>query len=307
MRTSPSGEQWTIQHGDHEAVVVEVGGGLRTYTVGGVDIVAGYAADQVCRSGRGQVLVPWPNRIRDGRYDFDGVSHQVPLTEPALGNANHGLVRWSTWTVLAREEAAVTVGTRLFPQPGWDGRLDVAVRYALSDSGLGVTPTVTNVGDTRVPFGYGAHPYVAIGETPAADVVLTVPAAREIRVDDRMLPLATEPVRPEVDFREARPVGDTSLDTAYTGLDRQADGAWVVSLSGLGQGHGVDVWGDAAFGWLQVFTGQAGTTGLTGPRGIAVEPMTCPADAFNSGEGLTVLEPGDSWTGSWGVRPRSLS
>jgi aldose 1-epimerase len=301
VRENPSGEQWTISHGTQEATVVEVGGGLRTYVVDGLDVVAGYGEHEVCRAGRGQILMPWPNRIRDGRYDVGGVAHQLALTEPARHNASHGLVRWSPWRLAELEPDALTVEYRLFPQPGWDGVLDLAVTYALGEGGLSVSTTAANSGEMAVPFGYGAHPYVAIGATPLAAVELQVPATQEVIVDERMLPVSTEPVRPEVDFRERRALGDARLDTAFNGLERRGDGTWEVTVSGLQDQPAVTVWGDRAFDWVQVFTDQGADQGVTGVRGVAVEPMSCPADAFNSGEGLVVLQPGQSWTGTWGI------
>ena len=299
----PSGEQWTIRHGDLEATVVEVGGGLRTLTAGGHDVLAGYGTDEMASSGRGQLLMPWPNRLRDGRYRFDGHDQQLALTEPARGNASHGLVRWALWSVLDRSESGLTVGYRLHPQQGWAGRLDLSVRYELSDAGLVVTSTAANVGADRAPFGYGAHPYIALGDTHLRDVVLTVPAASQVLVDDeRKLPTGTAPVEhDDHDFRRARPLGDTRLDTAFTGLSRDDDGRWRVRVGGLVDRPDVSVWGDESFGWVQVFTDKGEDQGVDGVRGVAVEPLSCPADAFNSGEGLVVLEPGQQWSGQWGL------
>nr|WP_202881537.1 aldose 1-epimerase family protein [Pedococcus badiiscoriae] len=306
---SPSGEQWTLRRGRQEATVVEVGGGLRTYRVDGADIVAGYADDEVCRSGRGQVLMPWPNRIRDGAYSFAGQDYQLGLTEVALRNANHGLVRWATWQLHWHNDdwSALTVRTRLHPQPGWDGILDLSVNYVLDEPGLTVSVHATNVGTQPAPFGFGAHPYIAVGETPLAQVELAVPAAREVLVDDRQIPTGTAPVRAETDFRAARALGATELDTAFTDLSRSpATGAWEVVVGGLATGA-VTVWGDEALPWVQVFTAKGRDTGVDGVRGIAVEPMSCPANAFNSGEGLLVLEPGDAWSAQWGIEPAVLS
>lgn len=302
--TSPvSGEQWVIRHDTQVATVVELGGGLRTYACDGVEILAGYGVQEMAKSGRGQLLMPWPNRIRDGRYSFGGTQYQLPLTEPAFHNASHGLVRWLPWRLVDHSASELTVGVRLFPQPGWGGLLALEVRYAVGDSGLSVTTQATNVGAGPLPFGFGAHPYVAVGDTPLADVVLRLPAGQEVLVDERLLPRATAKVRPEVDFRQARPLGRTSLDTAYTQVDREPDtGSWEVTVSGLRDRPAVTVWGDEAFDWFQVFTAKGADSGVDGTRGIAVEPMSCPADAFNSGEGLVSLGPGQSWTGTWGIR-----
>jgi len=301
--SSPSGVQWAIRRGDQELVVVEVGGGIRTYTRQGTDVVAGYRRSAMAVAGRGQQLIPWPNRMRDGRYTFDGQERQLALSEPAKHNASHGLVRWAAWTLAERTDDSVTLAHRLHPQPGWSWLLDLTTRYALTDEGLTVQATATNVGNAHAPYGYGAHPYVCIGNVPVAGIELTVPAARYLEVDpERLLPVTTHPVAGTAyDFRDARPLGESDLDTAFTEVLRGPDGCWQVTVGGLAAG-GVTVWGDEAYPWLQVFTGRARPE-TEGTNGIAVEPMTCPPDAFNSGEDLLVIEPGQSHTGTWGIRP----
>ena len=298
---APTGQQWSIGHGPFEATVVEVGGGLRTLSRSGADLVAGFAVEEACRSGRGQQLMPWPNRIRAGRYTWAGVEHQLPITEVAHGNASHGLVRWAVWELIEHEADSVTVGYRLHPQPGWDHHLDLRTTYVLDDSGLVVTAAARNAGATAAPFGYGAHPYLATGTTPLEDVRLKVPASTWVEVDERLLPAGTAGVEgTDLDFRRARPVGHTTLDTAFTHVIRDADGMWRCEVS-TEAGGGLLLWADAAFPWLQVFTGAI-EKGL-GVPGVAVEPMTCPPDAFNSGESLITLEPGEEWTGTWGISP----
>ena len=106
MLIAPSGEQITIAAGDQQAVIVEVGGGLRSYSAGGRQLIDGYNADEMSSSGRGQVLIPWPNRLQDGSYEFDKRHHQLPLNEPERRNAIHGLVRWVAWTTVVSAEAA---------------------------------------------------------------------------------------------------------------------------------------------------------------------------------------------------------
>jgi aldose 1-epimerase len=302
MAAAPSGDAWTIAYDGHEVTVVEVGGGLRSYRMGGIDVVAGYGADEQCSQGRGQVLMPWPNRIRDGRYRFAGREHQLALTEPARRNASHGLVRWAPWQLLERTSSHLEVACRLHPQPGWPGVLDLRTSYAVSGDGLVVEHRAVNVGATPVPFGCGAHPYVAIGDTPRREVRLTIPASVQVLVDaERLLPTGTATVDgTATDFRTARALGDTQLDTAYTELDRDGTGRWQVLVSGLRDRPDVTVWGDRSFDWVQAFTGAADDD-TPGARGVAIEPMSCPADAFNSGDGLVVLQPGESWSGRWGI------
>ena len=305
MNVLPSGDQWTIRHGDHDAVVVEVGGGLRTYAFRGRDVLAGYPPDARCSAGRGQLLVPWPNRIRDGRYTFAGQDHQLALSEPDRGNAAHGLARWAIWSVLEQAEDTLTLGCRLRPQPGWDWSLDLSVTYALTASGLVVTPGARNVGTRAAPFGFGAHPYLSVGEDRVDEVVLGIPAASLLELDDRLLPTGLAAVDGTgQDFREPRVLGGLELDTAFTDIDADADGCWRVTIAHPHTGRAVTVWADAtAYPWLQVFTGDSLPLTARRTSGIAVEPMTCPPDAFNSGDDLLILQPGQQFAASWGITP----
>lgn len=286
--------------------MVEVGGGLRTYAFGGRDVLAGYPPDARCSAGRGQMLMPWPNRIRDGRYTFAGHDHQLPLSEPDRGNAAHGLVRWAIWSVLERAEDTVTLGCRLRPQPGWEWSLDLSVTYALTVSGLVVTPRARNVGTQAAPFGFGAHPYLSVGENRVDEVELGIPAASRLELDDRLLPTGLVAVDGTgQDFREPRALGELELDTAFTDIAADADGRWRVTLTHPHTGRAVTLWADAtAYPWLQVFTGDSLPLTIRRTSGIAVEPMTCPPDAFNSGDDLLVREPGQEFEASWGITPR---
>ncbi len=299
MARAASGDQWTIRRGNDVVTVVEVGGGLRSWTRDGVHVLAGYEASEMCLAGRGQVLFPWPNRVRDGIWSRDGVEHRLALTEPKLGNASHGLVRWACWQLSDRSESSVSVTVELHPQPGWDWSLDLTVTWALGDDGLTATSEVVNQGSTPAPFGLGFHPYVSIGEPAVEGLELSVPAAEYLTVDERMLPTGTTPVDgTDLDFRTARAIGGTRLDTAFGGLDRDGDGRWRVTLGGLADLPPVTVWGDEGYRWVQVFTGKAAAEG---EHGVAVEPTTCPPDALNSGTDLLTIAPGERWTARWGI------
>ena len=221
----PSGRQFEIALGDQRVVVVEVGGGLRSYAVGGADVLDGYAADGTCTSGRGQVLIPWPNRIEDGRYDFDGTSHSLPLDEVPNRNAIHGLVRWAAWTAAEHEPHRVVMAHVVHPQPGYPFSLSLRIEYSLSDAGLTVHTTATNVGDRDCPYGCGAHPYLTAGTEAVDTLELRIPAGTMLRSDERSLPTGSAPVAgTDYDFRTRRAIGGLVLDNAFTDLERDADG-----------------------------------------------------------------------------------
>jgi aldose 1-epimerase len=300
-RIAPSGEQVEIAFGDQRAVVVEVGGGLRSYTVAGRDVLDGYGPDERARSGRGQVLVPWPNRLEDGSYEFGGRHHQAPLNEVERSNAIHGLVRWASWRVGERESHRVVMGHVLHPQPGYPFTLELTVEYELSEPGLSVRTTATNAGSEACPYGSGNHPYLTL-RTPTVDPLeLQLPAERMLLADARGLPTGSRPVAgTPFDFLEPRPIGTTTLDNGFTGLRRDEHGLALVRLRDPATGRALTLWVDEAYPYLMVFTGDPLPD--VNRLSLAVEPMSCPPNAFRTGESLIVLEPGDSTTGRWGIQ-----
>jgi aldose 1-epimerase len=297
---APSGKQITIAAADQQAVVVEVGGGLRSYSAGGRELVDGYRADEMSSSGRGQVLIPWPNRLEDGNYEFDGRRHQLPLNEPEHRNAIHGLVRWAAWTAAAHEPHRAVMENVLHPQPGYPFSLGISIEYALSDSGLKVRTTATNLGTDPCPFGSGAHPYLTLGTATIDRLILRAPGRTVLRSDERGLPIGAEAVESkEYDFRKPRRIGSTTLDHAFTDLERDQNGLARVELRNPDHETQVSLWVDQSYPYLMLFSGDPLPN--VRRRSLAVEPMTCPPNAFRTGEALIRLEPGSSFTGTWGV------
>jgi aldose 1-epimerase len=298
--TAPSGQQFELVHADQRAVVVEVGGGLRTYSAAGRDLLDGYALDAPSTSGRGQVLAPWPNRLEDGSYEFEGRRYQLPLTEPEHGNAIHGLVRWASWTVAEREPHRVVMQHKIHHQPGYPFSLALSIEYSLAHGGLRVQTTATNGGHEACPYGIGAHPYLTIGTATVDPVLLHVPAHAVLVSNERGLPADTESVEgTQYDFRAPRPVGSTVLDNCFTDLERDDDGLTRVGLRNPDDGAALALWVDETYPYLMVFTGDPLPD--VARRSLAVEPMTCPANAFRTGTSLIRLQPGESFVSAWGI------
>lgn len=304
MALPPSGEQFVITAGEHRATIVEVGGGIREYAVGDRNVLDPYPVDAMCDGAHGTPLIPWPNRLADGRYAFEGVDHQVALTEPEKHNAIHGLLRWRNWRAVQREPDRVVMACRLHPQPGYPFALDVRVTYELSEAGLVVRTTATNIGDRPCPYGSGQHPYLSPGTGPIDDCVLRLAAATWIdTANERQLPVGRKPTRGgPLDFAAGRRLGEQRLDVPFTDLERDTGGRAWVSLTGT-DGGCVELWVDGAYPLIELYSGDT-----LGPqrrrRGLGTEPMTCPPNAFQSGEHLIRLQPDGSTTATWGVRLR---
>ena len=303
-RTAPSGEQIELRRDGHHAVIVEVSGGVRLYEVDGRPLLDGYGASEMCSGGRGQLLVPWPNRLRDGRYEFGGETHQVPLSEPDKHNAIHGFLRWESWHVAERGADRVLMAHLLHPRAGYPFALQMSVEYRVGAEGLVSTVTATNVGDTPLPYGMGVHPYLRVDAESVELWWLQGCAATRLETDDRGIPIGRAPVEGSpFDFRERRRVLGTVLDTAFTDLARDATGrAWVRLWNGREE-HGAGLWMDESYPYYMLFTGDTLPERERRRRAVAVEPMTCAPNALASGDGLVTLAPGESHTGRWGIVP----
>jgi aldose 1-epimerase len=298
----PSGQQFALTFDDQRAVVTEVGAGLRVYTVGDRDVIDGYPQDQMCSIGRGQLLLPWPNRIEDGRYEFAGTTYQTPLTEPARHNALHGLTRWVNWSAVEQDPDRVLMSLVLHPQEGYPFSLELHAEYRLSAAGLTVRTMATNVGSQAAPYGAGHHPYLTVGML-IDQALMKIPALMRLEVNDRLIPTGRLlPVKGTAfDFLELRPIGSLSMDTAFATLVPDSDGLIRVQVQAPGGTLAVTLWMEPSYRFLMVFTPDAISEVSRRRRSLAVEPMTCAPNAFRSGDGLIVLQPGQSTSAAWGI------
>ena len=298
-----SGRQFRLSAGDYRATIASIGASLRELTWQGRHLVVPFDEDEVRPGYRGAVLAPWPNRVVDGRYQFDGVEHQLALTEPERGHALHGLVVWQDFAVVSEEPSAVTLAVTVPPQDGYPFRLELVVTYALSDQGLTISLEATNTGPRPAPFGASIHPYLCAGPGVVDDWSLQLPAASVLTVTpDRLIPREVQAVTEaasQFDFRHQRVIADTFLDHAFTDLSADPDGRLTARLiDDAGQGV-VMRWGQECR-WLQVHTADRPDP-ETSRIGLAVEPMTCPPDAFNSRRDLVILPPGEAAVVHWQI------
>lgn len=298
----PSGEQFEIAAGGQRATIVEVGGGIRDYTDGGRAVLHPYDVESMCDGAHGAPLIPWPNRLADGKYRFDGVDYQVDLTEPAKHNAIHGFLRWRSWRLQDRGPGYAVMAIRLHPMSGYPFTLDVSVRYEVGDTGLTVTTTATNAGRTALPYAHGQHPYLSPGHGTIDECTLHLRAQTRIDTDaQRQLPTGSQPVAgTPYDFREPRPIGNLQVDYAFTDLARDPDGKAWIRLTGADKKTAA-IWVDRNYPIIEVYTADTLATDRQ-RRGLGSEPMTCAPNALQTGQGIIRLEPGQSVTTTWGAR-----
>jgi aldose 1-epimerase len=296
-----TGAQYEIAGGGYQAVVTELGAGLRELNHDGRPVITGYQPDELPPGAAGQLLVPWPNRVDGGRYSVAGHEYQLDLSEPAARNAIHGLGRWAPWPAARHSRDTVALRQVLLGRSGYPFCLELEAEYQIGDAGLQVSVTARNVGGHPAPYGTGAHPYLTAGADLVDECALTLPVARWLPADERGIPAGPEQdvAGSDFDFRTGRAIGTTRIDHAFTGLDRDDAGrAWARLAR---NGTEVALWAGPGYGWLQVFTGDT-LEATHRRRAVAIEPMTCPPNAFASGTDLIMLAPGQQVTHSWGIQ-----
>jgi aldose 1-epimerase len=299
-----NGQRWDLEHRTQRASVVQRGGALQSYSVDGIDIVDGFADDELPPAFNGAVLAPWPNRIRDGRWTRNGRQHQLPITEPKTGAALHGLVSDVLWQPDSVGPDTVTLAVPIEPSAGYPFQLRVTVTWSLSADGLRCQLGALNTDSEPAPFGVATHPFFRLPDARVDDLDLLLPAGQWLETDSNLLPVALRPTAgSEVDFTEPRTLGGLRLDTAFTAVTPDFSGISEAVLSS--RGSTVAIWAEPDFTWWQVYTSDYFEPDSERfRRSLAVEAMTCAPDAFNSGADLIVLEPGAPWSASWGVRPQ---
>ncbi len=298
-RRLPTGLQYEIRLGTARAVVGSVAAVLREFSVDGRHFTEVWDDDKTSPYGCGITLAPWPNRIEDGRWTHRGKQLALDITDRANNTAIHGLLRNTSYELVEIDEVAVTLGAAIYPQHGYPFTLDTFVTYRLTADGLHVTHRIANVGSDAAPFGIGSHPYLRVGDHAIKDLKITLDADTFLPVDAHKIPTGRATVDgTDVDLREPVRLDAVDLDTAYTDLHPTGE-YHQVTLSAP-DNTGLVLWADQVYSYIQVFT----------PRDypgreltVAVEPMTCPANAFNTGEALRWLQPDESFEASWGLRP----
>lgn len=293
-------DSFSIHAGLYSARVRTLGGALSELKYGDRDLVDPYVEDESVPRFRGDLLAPWPNRTRDGRYSFDGRDFELPINEADRTNALHGLVFGLEWQVTESDSTSISLSATLQESVNYPTTLHCVVTYRLSDEGLLWTFEATNIGDSRAPYGVSIHPYLIADPAVKIDAwALTMPAAKYMEVDpDRLLPLGVRTVEEgNLDFRKPAIIGDRFIDHAFlldTGLSRPR-----IELTGP-SGFGVWMDSDSKAKWVQIHTADR-DGGADSRICLAVEPMTCPPDAFNSGMDLVYLEPDQSHSMTWRI------
>lgn len=276
------GKTILLAAGDYRAHIVTVGAGLAELTWQGQHLVIPHNPEEMPLAHLGKVLIPWPNRIANGCYKHDGHEYRLPINEHSSQASIHGLLAWRDWQINDLTASKVSLTVFLPPSYGYPFLLMSQVIYSLdATTGLSVEIISKNIGGQAAPYGVGIHPYLTCNLAPLDDCVLQLPAQQVFAVDSQSNPTKLHSVDElDLDFSGLRNIGEKSIDHTF----KAESNPWEMQIIHQQQKLAVSLQSDQP--WLQIYSGEK-----LNRQGLAIEPMSCPPNAFNSGIDVIQLTP----------------
>jgi aldose 1-epimerase len=299
----------TLRFGDQRAVVSPFGASLRRYYIESTegaqtDLAWGYSGTENKKAGQGDVLIPFPSRIKNATYRFGGKTHELAKNDKEGPNAIHGFLRAKDWQheQVSPSSSRFRYKMRQDEFQGYPFALEVEVLYRLDRFGLTTEFSITNTGNSKAPVGAGFHPYFLPNAPKIDHSTAKIPANQYLEFQN-LLPtgkiLSTDGT--PFDFRKARRIGETKFNMCFADLVRDSNGLAWAELANPETGYSLKVWMDESFPYLVIYSGDA-IGGDDTRRSLAIEPITCATDAFNhDGWGMVQLDPGEKFGGRYGV------
>jgi aldose 1-epimerase len=282
------------------AVVSPVGASLLELTLSGNKVIEQAAAGRP-ELYAGVVMAPWSGRIADGKWiDETGAEKSLPINEPSRNNALHGLVYNKSFEVKKSTASSVELVIDIPATDGYPYALRLAVSYELEDGQLYASFAVKNLSDTRAPFSIGFHPYFSTAWADAP-LKLQVSAGSVLELNENIIATGKAKVLDaNKDLRAGKALKEVKLDDDFTDLD------FVHGISSTklltSSGGGLEVWQEDVFKHTVIYTPEDFPTTSGSIAAIAIEPSTSEVNAFNTKQDLLVLSPGETRSGSWGIR-----
>lgn len=246
----------------------------------------------------GSTLAPWPNRIADGKYQFNGSVYNLVINESLRQNSLHGLVDTLEWEIVESDDTYLHLRTILESGPGYPSTLLFNSSFSLERDGLHWNIRAENIGRKAAPYGVSIHPYLLTGsDITVNEFTVKFKSNYFMEVDgERLLPVGVyEVTTKDFDFNNGLTVGERFIDHAFQiPSEAPLDRIEVTDSHGVGSFMQYD----SKARWIQIHTADR-DGGIDSRRSLAVEPMSCPPDAFNSGLDLVILNPSEQHEMSW--------
>lgn len=291
------------ENGLIEAQIARVGAALRYLAIDGLQLVEPGEFGSLSPFCEGVIMSPWPNRIDGGKWQYQGRTLELPINLHEQQNANHGLLMDVAYDVVEHSESSVTLGALIHARLGYPFNVYTTVSYELVESGVKISHTAVNHSSADAPYALGGHPYFKIAGVATEDLFLRSDAETVLVVDERQIPTGTMPTaHSRFDMRSGVRVGDNFYDHDFTDLPRDAEGLAHTYLTAA-DGRGFDIWQDAEFKHVVIFTPDFyfADLGQNKRYACAIEPQTAGPNSFNTGDDLLWLRKGHEFTASWGI------
>jgi galactose mutarotase-like enzyme len=292
-------DYFQIENHNSKLVISADGGALISYVYRGFDYFGMRLGSRYIEGSQGQVLIPWPNRIQDGRYSYMGYEYQLPINEVEKHNSIHGLIRWTKFKLVKVLTDSVDLMATLVAQPGYPFELEIYLTYRLLKDSVSVQTKVVNLSNRIAPLGIGWHPYFRVSDGLIDACKLTIPADSVLVTDSRAIPTITNKIiGSELDFTRDKIIADVVFDTCYLNFNSSklkavlTDPAEKISLV---------LTADLPYKYLMVYSGDTLKDESKRRRQIALEPMTCPPNALKTQTDILEISPKQSVISSWKV------
>ncbi|MDU0479334.1 aldose 1-epimerase family protein [Staphylococcus chromogenes] len=269
--------------GDYQAEISTWGGGPKALTWRGLPLLETYPDGEFPPLSAGVVLAPWPNRVADGQFVYQGSSVQLDINEPERNNAIHGLVHERQWSITQQSETSARLTISIAASSRWPWSMTVIADYQLENDGLHAGFTAEG-SESEAPYAFGLHTYLNAQGAPLDESVLEVSVDKQLPLDERKLPCG-DLESPALDLAQL-PMRGVLLDDCFHATDG------TVRLTS--NGRGVEMSCSAGLEWFQIYTPDE-SWGQPYPgrgRSVAVEPMSAPPNALATGTSLSTLRAG---------------
>lgn len=251
------------------------------------------------------ILFPFPNRIRSGKYSWDGKEYELPESQVSYdgsGNAIHGFCLDRPWRVVEQTESSVTGVFQISKDAAdraalWPADAELTVRYLLTGTTLRSEFTVRNPDDQPLPWGLGTHAYfrLPLGGDSAESCTVFAPVLRSRELEEFLPTGETGEIPENARLQNSPEYGSLKLDHAFAGLQVTSGGSIETIVTDPESGYRVIQRFSADFQELVAFTPPWTSA-------VCLEPYTCCTDAINLQQqgvdaGLKILQPNAHWTG----------
>jgi len=285
-----------------------LGGGIAQYYIleNGErrDIIYGYGNEENKAGSMGDILFPFPGRVKDSIYEFDGKKYLLSGTKIKDGHAKDGFAKINPWKIPPQKENEAKLLFEMteeeYEPKGFPFSLQLTLHYSLSKDGFTCRAEVLNFGSKPAPFGLGFHPYFSLGANSVNDLEIKIPAKKLVEFDNNLFPTGKtiDLEYSSLNFGNSKKIKENIIDNCFCGLDTE-NGIAKTCLTF--QDYKVKIWQDRNFPYLQIYSGDTIPEQYR-RHGLAVEPQTCTGFALNKPEmGLIILSPDEKFIGSWGV------